>query len=143
MWTINSVLEKMLSRRHLIILSIPDFNSVLQWKVFLQLLIRALLISAVSLPSLIPVSSSLPGRIFLFSFRRKLTKYNFTCLFFSCLLPTCPLIPYHRHRNYMFLVLYPCFYLVTSVCLLMCFTPHCFFFLLKISLSFILGFSRS
>lgn len=90
MWTINCVVEKILLRRHLIVLSIPDFNFVLQWKVFLQLLIWALLIPAVSLPSLFPVSSFLPHRIFLFSFKRKLTKYNLTFPFFSSLLPTHP-----------------------------------------------------
>lgn len=43
-------LEKILLRRHLIILSIPDLTFIVQWKDFLQLLIWALLISALCLP---------------------------------------------------------------------------------------------
>lgn len=85
---VNNKQEKILLRRHLIILSIPDFNFVHENSFFSCW-------SELSWSQLFPwflVSSSFPHRVCLFSFKRKVTKYNLTFLFFSCFLGIWPQI---------------------------------------------------
>lgn len=96
---VNNKQEKILLRRHLMILSIPDFNFVHENSFFSCW-------SELSWSQLFPwflVSSSFLHRVCLFSFKRKVTKYNLIFLFFSCFLYICPkfsFLLYQRHRNY-------------------------------------------
>lgn len=82
------------------LIAIPKFNTLLQWKVFLQLLIRALLISAVSLSP--PFLNLFFIRSFFF-----LSKENWQnamspspfCHVSYLLAPNSPFSPYQKHRN--------------------------------------------